>query len=124
VRWLTAFLTLVLAIAVTAALIPGIDVDGGIGTYLQLAVLLAAVNLVLGTILRLLALPLRMITLGLFSFVINAALLIVTDWLFDDLHVDGFWTALGAAVLFAILRVVIGSIIDRAPSGSPSPATR
>ncbi len=48
--------------------------------------------------------PLMILTLGLFSFVINAVLLKITDWLLDDVEIDGFGTTLLAAFLLALLN--------------------
>jgi putative membrane protein len=58
---------LALAVGVAAAVVPGIDVEGGIFTLLWVGLLFGLVNAVLGPVLRLISLPLTVITLGLFA---------------------------------------------------------
>jgi putative membrane protein len=90
-------------LGIVAWLVPGIDVHGGVGTLLWLAVLFSLVNLIAGTLMRLLALPLIVVTLGLFLLVINAAVLAITAWLSSDLDVDNFAAAFFGALLIAII---------------------
>ncbi|MDH4119191.1 MAG: phage holin family protein [Acidimicrobiia bacterium] len=70
-----------------------------------------SVSAVLGTVLRLLTLPLVVITVGLFEFVISAVLLMVTFWLTDWLEISGFLSAVGAAVILSVVSVVLGLIL-------------
>jgi len=107
-RWvLVKWAVLAVAIAFTAWLFPGIDVDGGVLTLLGIAAVFAVVNAVLGPIARLLTFPLLAITLGLFSLVINAVLFLLTDALLDDLDVDGFLAALGGSVVISVVVVTL-----------------
>jgi putative membrane protein len=99
---------LALAVWATTALLSGVRVDGGAGTYLLVAAVFATVNVILGTIVRLLTLPLILVTLGLFAIVINASMLLVTDWLMDSFDVDG----LGTAVLAALIISVVGAVLE------------
>jgi len=84
-----------------AHVVPGIHVHGGFPSYLWLAVLFTVVNFVVGHILRLLSLPIIVLTLGLFLLVINAVLLALTAWLSSDLSVDSFGAALLGGFLVA-----------------------
>ena len=102
------------AIWVATALVPGVHVRGGVGTYLWLALLFGVVNAVVGSILRLLALPLILLTLGLMSFAITVAMLALTASLSSRLDIDGFWSAVGAALIVAVVSAVIESITRRA----------
>ena len=106
------WIALTAAIALAVALLPGVDVDGGVLTYLWIAALFALVNLLLGPILRLLAAPVILVTLGLFSLVVNAALFAITSWLSSSLSVDGFFSALFASVIVSIVTALLGTIID------------
>jgi putative membrane protein len=100
------------AFAVTAWILDGMDVSGGFGTYLWLALLFGIVNAILGTILRLLTLPLMVVTLGLFSLVINAVLLQVLDWISDHFTIDHFfWTAIWGAIILAIVSVLLELLV-------------
>jgi putative membrane protein len=111
IRWL-AFAA---AFAVTAWLLDGMDVSGGFGTYLWLALLFGIVNAIIGTILRLLSLPLMVITLGLFSIVINAFLLKILDWITDRFTIDHFfWTAIWGAIILAVVSVVLDLLLGAA----------
>ena len=103
IRWIV----LATAVWVTTALVSGIDVHGGLGTYLLVAIVLATVNAVLGSILRVLTFPLIALSLGVFSLVITALMLIVTDGLMDSLDVDGFGPAFLGAVIIAIVTMVL-----------------
>ena len=73
------------------------------------------VNLIVKPIVSLFALPLTIITLGLFTLVINALMLLLTSWLtsFTDwgLFVDGFWWALLAALIVSIITGVLNAVL-------------
>ncbi|KGH46449.1 hypothetical protein IN07_12130 [Modestobacter caceresii] len=90
-------------------LVEGIEVIGNptgffgeTGTYLWVALLFALVNSIIGPIVRLLALPFVILTLGLFLLVINAAMLGLTAALSDRFTVDGFLAALFGGFLIAL----------------------
>jgi putative membrane protein len=108
IRWLV----FAAAFAVTAWILDGMDVSGGFGTYLWLALLFGIVNAIVGTILRLLSLPLMVLTLGLFSLVINAFLLQILDWISDHFTIDHFfWTAIWGAIILAIVSVLLELLV-------------
>jgi putative membrane protein len=107
------FVAEAIAIWVATALVPGVHVYGGVGTYLWIAVLFGVVNAVVGTILRLLTLPLILLTLGLMSFAITVAMLALTASLSSKLDIDGFWSAVGAALVVAIVSAIVESITRR-----------
>jgi putative membrane protein len=107
VRWLALAGT----VWVATILVSGIEVDGGWGTYVLVAVVLATVNAVLGTLLRFLTLPLIILTLGIFSLVISAWMLLVTDWLMDTFTVDGFDAAFLGAVVIATVNVIVNFLL-------------
>lgn len=108
-----ALRVVVLALAFLAvdALMDTVTVSGGFFSALIVAVVYGLISGVLGTLLRLLTLPLVIITVGLFEFVINAVLLLVTDGLTDRLEIAGFLSALGAAVILSVVSVILGLII-------------
>lgn len=90
-RLFLAWLVLAVAVMITVGLLPGLEVDWSPGVYMAIAAVFALVNLFLGPVLRLLSLPVMLATLGLFAFVINTALFLLTDWLMDSLHVETVW---------------------------------
>lgn len=102
---------LAVAIALTAALLPDITVDGGPLTYTWIAVLFAVVNATLGFVLRIVTLPLRLLTLGLSSLLVNGLLLWVTSWISDDLEVKGFLTAVLGAVVISVVSLLIHALL-------------
>lgn len=79
-------------------------------TLFWAALLLGIANTVVRPILILLTLPATILTLGLFLFVINAAMLGLVSWLLPGFALDGFWSALGAWFIIAVLQA-IGSLL-------------
>jgi putative membrane protein len=106
------------AFAITAWLLSGMDISGGIASYLWIALIFGIVNAFIGTILRIITFPLTIITLGLFSIVVNAILINITDGLTDDLTVDHFWwTAIWASIILSFvsicLQMTFGALFKR-----------
>ena len=98
VHWLLSALSLLLV----AHIVPGIELRG-FGTALVAAVVFGLVNATLGFILKILTLPLTIVTFGLFLFVINAVMLKLAAALVPGFAVEGFVPALlGAIILSAI----------------------
>ena len=98
------------ALAVAAALIPSVDIDGGVGTLLWVALLFGLVNGLIGPLLRLISLPLTLVTFGLFGLVINGVLLALTAGLSDALDVGGFLATIVAAVIISVVTAVLGFV--------------
>ncbi|HEU5269598.1 MAG TPA: phage holin family protein [Jatrophihabitans sp.] len=98
---------LAVAVGIAAATLPGIEVHGGIGTILWIALLFGLVNVLLGPILHLLALPITVLTLGLFALVVNGVLLAATAGLSSKLDIDNFGTAILGALIISIVVAVL-----------------
>jgi putative membrane protein len=117
---LISWALLAAAFYLTTAIVPGIHVAGGLLAYLGVALVFGLVNSVLGPILRIATLPLRILTLGLFAFVLNAVLLLLVARLVPTLQVDGIIAAvIGAFVLSiasALLNALVGPILRAAVS--------
>ena len=111
IRIAIRLVVLAVAIWLTAWLLPDVTVEGGVFTYLWIALLFALVNAFLGPILHLIALPITALTLGLFALVVNAALVGITAALSSDFSIDGFFTAVAAALLISIFSWVINLFI-------------
>jgi putative membrane protein len=79
-------------------------------TLFWAALLLGIANIVVRPILILLTLPATILTLGLFLLVINAAMLGLVSWMLPGFTLDGFWPALGAWFIIAVLQG-IGSLL-------------
>ena len=91
-----------LALIAVAYVVPGIHVSG-IGGALLAALILGIVNAILRPILIIVSLPLELITLGLFTLVINALLFWLVGALHVGLNVDGFWPAFWGAIVMSIV---------------------
>ena len=104
-----------LALFVAAWLVPGITVDGkGWVLYAVMAVILGLVNAIIRPLLKFMTCPLILLTLGLFTFVINALTLWLASWIavnwFDVwFRVEGFWPALWGGLIVSIVSVVLSS---------------
>ena len=95
-------LTVMLGLWLASELVPGIEVHG-IGTLIGAALLLGFVNAVVRPLLIILTLPVTIFTLGLFLLVINAAMLGLVAWMFDDFNINGFWPALFGSIIVSII---------------------
>ncbi len=103
---LTAVLTYVLA-----KFLPGSHIDGFTKAIL-LVVVLAVLNAVLKPILKLIGLPITILTLGLFLLVINAAIVMIADALLPGFKVDGFLSALLFSVVLSVVTSVVDMVVD------------
>ena len=91
-----------IVILIAAYLLPGVTVT--LVGAIVLAVVLGALNLFIRPIITILTLPLTIITLGLFSLVINALLIMLAARIVPDFSVDGFWTALFFSIAISLLN--------------------
>lgn len=101
-----------LAVLITAKLLKGVSVDG-FGTAAVVAVVLGVVNAVLGPLLIILTLPINVLTLGLFTFVIIAVLVQFVAVIVPGFRVTSFWWALGFAFILAIVNSTLHSLARR-----------
>ena len=109
------------ALAITAALVPSVEVDGGVLSLLGLSLLFGLVNALIGTLLRLISLPLTLITFGLFGLVINGVLLGITAGLSNVLDVGGFFATILAALVLSIVTAALLFVVGKM-FGEPNPA--
>lgn len=106
----------VLALGVTLAtkIIPGIHYDT-LGTLIVVVVLLSLFNAVLKPLLVLVSLPFIVLTLGLGVVLINALLFLLVGRLVDGFYVEGFWPALGGALIVSLTTMVMSKLIGNKP---------
>ena len=107
IRWLI----LTAAIMVASYLIDGIRV-GGFGSAFFTAAVVGLLNAFFRPILLILTLPINILTLGLFTFVINALILKMASGVISGLHVEGFWPAVFGALLISLMSWLINSFIS------------
>jgi putative membrane protein len=103
-KWLVT----ALAIIVSSYLLAGVTV-ASFWTALWLALFLGLINVILKPILIILTLPINIITLGLFTFVINALLILLASSVVKGFTVSGFWTAM----LFSIVLSLVAFILHK-----------
>lgn len=106
-----------LALAAATWLLDDISVTGDNQalTMIGVALIFGVVNAVVAPIVKLFSLPFILLTLGLLLFVINALMLLLTEWLANqfglNFHVDGFWTAVLGAIIITIATWVLELVL-------------
>ena len=98
-----------IAFYIVAYLVPGIEVVG-IEALAIVAVVWGILSILVKPVLILLTLPINILSLGLFSFVINAGLLLLMARLVSGFSVDGWWKALVGAVVLALVNLVLNRV--------------
>lgn len=96
------------AVIVAAYILPGVAVDSFL-TAILVAIIMSILNMVVKPIMIILTIPITILTLGLFLFVINALIVLLASSLITGFTVDGFWYAL----LFSIVLSLINSLLTR-----------
>ena len=110
---IVVWLVIAAAIAITAALVPSVEIDGGVVGLLVVALVFGLVNAIIGPLLRQISMPLTLVTFGLFALVINAALLCITAGLTDSLDVGGFFGVVLAALVISVVTSVLLFVVGR-----------
>lgn len=100
------------AVFVTASILPGIRLDGWT-TALLVAVVLGVINAFIRPILLILTLPINILTLGLFTFVIMGLLVLLASAIVPGFHVSGFWWAVAFAIILAVINSFLGMLLPR-----------
>ena len=105
---------LVSAVAVWAAdyFLAGFVVFGGIQGYLVAGLVLGALNTFIRPIVKLLALPLILVTLGLFTFVINAGILWAVSELVESVAITGLWSLAWATLIVSVINMLFEPATD------------
>lgn len=106
-RLIYRWAALALAFWAATAIVPGIKVNGGVGTYLWVALLFGLINAIFGSIVKVLTFPVTLVTFGLFIFVINAAMLMLTARWSSALYVKDFWSALFASLIISLVTAFL-----------------
>jgi putative membrane protein len=109
----------IVALIVIDWLFDGVVIDGW-GPLLIGAAVLGLGNAILKPILAFLTLPLILITLGLFYFVLNIAMLALAEWIAPDFSIDGFWTYVGATIVVWFVNFVLSALLDAVSGGEQS----
>jgi putative membrane protein len=103
------------ALWVATRIVPGVTYSGDFLPFLAVALVFGIVNAFIGPIARLLALPLIILTLGIFALVINGLMLWLTSALSESLglnfHVNGFWAAFFGSLVVSIVSTVLSTFV-------------
>jgi putative membrane protein len=99
-----------IALLIVAYVVPGVHVDTFTGAIIA-ALVLGIVNAILRPLLFILTLPLQILTLGLFTLIINGFLFWLVAHLGIGLHVDGYWSAFLAAIVLSIVSFVLSLLL-------------
>jgi len=105
IRWAV----LAFSMWIATLVVPGITVNGGVGTYLWVALLFGLINSIFGSIIKVLTFPVSLVTFGLFLFVVNASMLSLTARWSEKLDVNGFWSALFASLIISAITTLFKS---------------
>jgi putative membrane protein len=110
IKWLINTIAIILAIK----LVPGILYSGGWGGILAVGLIFGLVNTFIRPFVKLFTLPLLILSLGLFSFVINALMLMLTSWLSAEFNlgfrVEGFKPAFFGALVISLVSMVLSCL--------------
>jgi len=99
------------ALLAAAELIDGIDLSSHWKSVLFVAIVFGLVNAIIKPIAKVLTFPITLVTLGLFTLVVNATMLGLTAWLTDSLDVDGFWPAVLGAIVISVVSWVLSIFV-------------
>jgi putative membrane protein len=117
---LVRFLVSAVALWIATLVVDGVDVNAStttdqVLTILAVAAVFGVVNMFVKPIVMLLSLPLYIITLGLFTFVVNALMLLLTSWIAGKLgvpfDVDGFWDAVLGALVISVVSWLLNVLL-------------
>ena len=122
-RFLVRLLINAVALWLTTLIVTGVhvvpfgqkDTLAVVLTYLLLAVIFGVVNGIIGNLIRIVAFPLYVLTLGLIALIVNGLLLLLVAWISSligfGLVVDGFWWGVLGALVLALISWLIGLIL-------------
>ncbi|HZJ85186.1 MAG TPA: phage holin family protein [Syntrophomonadaceae bacterium] len=108
--WLLRWLLNILAILLTAAILPGFTLT--VWAAIVGSIFLGIINAIIRPVLILLTLPLNIVSLGLFTFVINGFMLWITHITIRGFDLDSFWWAILSAIVFSLISFIISYFVE------------
>ena len=106
-----------LALFLTAWIVPGIQISS-FWTAIIAAIVLAVINVIIRPIMLIITLPINIITLGLFTFFINALMLLLASDIVPGFFISGFLSAILGAIILTIISTVLHSLFKEEGAGS------
>jgi putative membrane protein len=116
VRALVGWGVNIVALLVIDGIFDGVEI-GRWGPILLGAAVLALANAFVKPVLTILTFPIILITLGLFYFVLNIAMLALAEWIAPDFSIDGFWTYVGATIVVWLVNWALYALLERMNRG-------
>lgn len=115
-RLLLNWIILSFSISVASYFLPFIHIVGEtvwdrVGMALVAGLLLGLFNLLVKPVIKILSLPINILTLGIFNIFINAGILWVVDYFIDGLEVSGFWGYIWGSLVITIISVILSNLI-------------
>lgn len=109
---LISWIILSFAVYIAAYILPGVSVPGIFPTIVT-AMFIGIVNTFLRPVLLILTLPVNILTLGLFTFVINALLILLVSVIVPDFKVDSFWWAMAFSIILSLVNGFLSAVFGR-----------
>jgi putative membrane protein len=116
VRALVGWGVNIVALLVIDGIFDGVEI-GRWGPVLLGAAVLALANAFVKPVLTIITFPIILITLGLFYFVLNIAMLALAEWIAPDFSIDGFWTYVGATIVVWLVNWALYALFERMNRG-------
>lgn len=110
-RIIVNLLITALLVFLLANFLPGVSVDG-YGSSIIVVIVLTLLNIFIKPILQIISIPVTILTLGLFLFVINALIIWMCSGLVSGFHIDGFWYALLFSLVLSIVQSIVGGLMS------------
>ena len=110
-HFLLRLLATTVAVYLTVSLVPGVSVSGGWITLLLVSLVWSVIVAVIRPVLQILTLPLTIVTLGLFSFILNALLFWAMELIVPGFGVEGFLPALLGAIVLSLISWLVEKIL-------------
>ena len=105
-----SFVVYLLSLYATSILLEGLYFDT-IGSFLIAGIVLSIVNAVIRPVMLLFTLPVNVLTLGLFTFVVSGTMIKLTSLVVDGMSISGFWTAVLAALIISVINSVLSWLV-------------
>ena len=97
-----------ISVLIADFLLGGVSIDNWVTGFI-LAAVIVLINFTLKPLMIILTFPVTLITFGLFLLVINALVILIADYFIPGFSVDGFWWALGFAILLSLINGIFGN---------------
>lgn len=112
-RIIVQILSNALAIALAAKLVPGIVFTGDLFTLIVAGLVMGLINFFVRPILKVISIPLIVLSLGLFTAIINIAMLWLLEYLIIELTITGFWAYFWGTLVISLVNIFIGLSIKK-----------